>query len=148
MISNGRVVAGSLKKTSETLYTAIIAPSSTGVVSVIVDKEKFEDLSGTLNPLPSNKVEVDYDPTSVKEITYDNHVNLYPNPAKNELIISIADFDGIMRVELFDMTGKQIVDKTMENNSSLNVSHLQSGIYIANITFGNHLVQKQIVIKK
>lgn len=61
----------------------------------------------------------------------DNSINkiiMFPNPTKNQL-----NFKGLSEnidVSVYDIVGKNVLNKNLDVNESLNVSKLQSGIYI------------------
>lgn len=59
-------------------------------------------------------------------------VSLYPNPSKGFLTInSVEDTD----VTLLDVTGKKVfVQNQVKNNETINISHLQSGVYFAKLS--------------
>lgn len=73
-------------------------------------------------------------------------VKIYPNPAKNfvklELPNNIKDFN----VEISDMSGKLVL-KT-ENETEINVSDLQNGVYLCSIKANDENITRKIVIKK
>ena len=51
-----------------------------------------------------------------------------------------------MTVSVFDVLGKQVLNQTVTNNR-LNVSGLNSGIYIMKISQDNATITKKLVIK-
>ena len=78
-----------------------------------------------------------------QEIYLDRQLNAYPIPTENLLTISNVVTDGSkINLEIFDTTGKKILEKIIINDSSqfdVDVSHLQSGIYICK--FGNNAIK-------
>lgn len=71
--------------------------------------------------------------------------NLYPNPTNNGLVNISSLNDGALAVQVFDVLGKQVKQATVTNNR-LNVSDLNSGIYIVKITQNNSSTTKKLVI--
>ncbi len=68
-------------------------------------------------------------------------VQIYPNPAKNNLYLnSIEQF----QIELYDMTGKLVLQKT---GNQIDISRLPNGIYIVkgNSVSGKQFAKKLIV---
>ena len=57
---------------------------------------------------------------------------LYPNPAK--INVTIKGLNGIAQVELFDITGKKVMNLSQPVNNQFNVESLRSGIYIVRLT--------------
>ncbi|MBO6880934.1 T9SS type A sorting domain-containing protein [Winogradskyella sp.] len=70
-------------------------------------------------------------------------VSVYPNPA-SEFITVEASFH-IDDIELFDITGKQVL-KTVQTNA-IKVSHLPNGIYLLKIVTNKGSLTKKLVIK-
>jgi Secretion system C-terminal sorting domain len=63
-------------------------------------------------------------------------INMYPNPAKNELNIDSAS--DIENVSIFNLLGQEVISKSINNKSvSLNISDLQSGVYIVKTSIEN-----------
>ena len=66
-------------------------------------------------------------------------INVYPNPTK-----AILNFDGIneapIQIAVYDVLGKQVLQKTLNTNETLNVSELTNGIYT--IKFNNGFTTK------
>jgi hypothetical protein len=82
-------------------------------------------------------------------------VKLYPNPAKDEAIISMTlKHDDHVVVHVFDIEGKkvmQVVDKKMkagEQQISLNTSGLASGAYFVEIATGSQSMKVKMVVAR
>ncbi|MES2138924.1 MAG: FG-GAP-like repeat-containing protein [Bacteroidota bacterium] len=63
----------------------------------------------------------------VQELNTHTVVNIYPNPAGNTL--NITGITGKTTLLLYDVVGKLVLEKEVENNTILNTSHLVDGIY-------------------
>ena len=77
-----------------------------------------------------------------------NAVSLYPNPAKDEVIIAKNKAISLDAVAIYDVTGRLIntVDlKNMEQTETIDVSQLQSGIYFLRIHAENATITKQLI---
>lgn len=79
---------------------------------------------------------------SAKENPYlADHVKIYPNPAKETLNIDITtQTGGVFKAVLYNMAGQQLIDKTLQNNASIDVSNLQNGVYLLKIVAPNGTV--------
>jgi hypothetical protein len=67
-----------------------------------------------------------------KELNDILKLNLYPNPADNELVISAAS--EITKVEIFDLVGNRLLESYCNTKqASIDVSALVSGIYLARV---------------
>ncbi|MDR0505553.1 MAG: leucine-rich repeat protein [Dysgonamonadaceae bacterium] len=72
--------------------------------------------------------------TGVNHVAAVNAIQIYPNPVKDVLFIN-SDTP-VENVEIYDMSGKQIVNSKLSDGKSLNVSHLTAGIYL--VKAGNY----------
>jgi len=93
--------------------------------------------------LDDNWAAVNYMSASNKENNIEG-LNIFPNPANDVLNItsnSAAD----KNVQLFDLTGKKVLDITTV--STVNVSTLKAGIYVAKITEAGKTATRKVVIK-
>jgi hypothetical protein len=74
-------------------------------------------------------------------------MNLYPNPAVNEITLSVENQSEMYNVTVYDMNGKQL--KRMEQltgNTNISVSDLSAGAYFLKVQqAGNETVRKFVV---
>jgi hypothetical protein len=75
------------------------------------------------------------------KIENDIPVQIYPNPTKS--IINLKSSYDIKSLELFDLTGKLLM-KTINPQSSIDISSVQKGIYFLKISMDGGIVVKQI----
>ncbi|MBW6533450.1 MAG: family 16 glycosylhydrolase [Mariniphaga sp.] len=80
------------------------------------------------------------------EIKSFNHLKVWPNPFQDK--IRVASAEPIQRLEVFDLTGKRIFEKLVQNQNSaeLNLEGLP-GPAILKATFQNGTSKKMVVIK-
>jgi hypothetical protein len=80
--------------------------------------------------------------TGIKD--YKDNIMIYPNPASN--VVNITG-TGIVNVKIFNNLGQLIL--TQHNTNTINVSGLQTGIYLLSIeTLTKTTIQKKIIIQK
>ena len=74
--------------------------------------------------------------------------NLYPNPAKEELLI--VSQSKIQRLEIFDITGRKILEQTVNGlgKIQLTITGIESGIYIVRIITDKGNSSKKLVINR
>ncbi|MGI8893274.1 MAG: T9SS type A sorting domain-containing protein, partial [Bacteroidia bacterium] len=70
--------------------------------------------------------------TSVNELNGKNEIFVYPNPTNETLNIVGLDLNNDNKILLFDLTGRIVLEKTIESNE-INLDKLQSGIYLSQI---------------
>lgn len=75
-----------------------------------------------------------------------NEIQLFPNPANHEL--SISAIDQLKTVGIYGMTGECVLFQTDMSQSTLNVSHLDKGVYICLMETLNGEFQQKKFIKE
>jgi hypothetical protein len=72
-------------------------------------------------------------PTGLNELARQWGLEVYPNPVKNELTISLDRLPEHCTIELYDMQGKKIIEQPLKSRQQLETSLLSKGIYILKI---------------
>ena len=62
-------------------------------------------------------------------------MRLYPNPTNENYVIVQANVSGTKEIEVFDLLGKKLIDISL-NSNYLDISKLNPGIYLLNISVG------------
>lgn len=109
-----------------------------------------EDLNGELYFAGSSGIIYKIIDTSLTTDTFTkNGLSMYPNPAKTEFFIKNTGDMLLSSVTIFDLSGKVLVSKKLENSSvsSISVGALASGMYLITVSdsFGNQYQSKLII---
>ena len=72
-------------------------------------------------------------------------VSIYPNPAKDFLIIS-SDVT-INKVEVYNLLGTKVISTSKLNNNNLDISNLANGVYMMKLTSGASIASKKFIKK-
>jgi len=117
-------------------------------------------MGGTLGgDIPANfsdaVMEIDYvrvyqqSPLSMNSIGQASKASMYPNPAQDIIEISVSQEDLIKQIEIFDIAGKMIQDHNNinQNRIILNVSNLNSGLYLVSIKMHKNVITKRLIIQ-
>ncbi|WP_323787124.1 T9SS type A sorting domain-containing protein [Psychroserpens sp.] len=83
---------------------------------------------------------------SNEEFTIANGFKVYPNPTSSGFVNILSANSENMSVAVYDILGKQVINETL-NNNRLNVSALNTGVYILKVTQNNASVTKKLIIK-
>jgi hypothetical protein len=86
---------------------------------------------------------------NISEISVENKLQIYPNPADDFLTLKVEGFS-INEIEIKDITGKIIVSKTISNFSSENkidVQGLNTGVYLITVRLANNETITQKFVK-
>jgi len=72
---------------------------------------------------------------------------IYPNPAKN--VLNIVSYTvGIEKINIYNVNGQLVLNTDVNNNQkTINISSLKSGIYIVDILSENSSVKRKLIIE-
>lgn len=70
----------------------------------------------------------------LNSIQADNEFFVYPSPANNEIHFNNTKEYTLDEVSIYDITGKLVIDTGKVTNNTIDVSALQSGVYMVKIT--------------
>lgn len=90
----------------------------------------------------------DPNPSFALASTKENQIDgfeLYPNPTSEAFITISSDKRSPMKVSVFDILGKQVVQRTITDNR-LNVSNLNTGVYILRAEQDNAFTTRKLII--
>ncbi|HEX7415045.1 MAG TPA: LamG-like jellyroll fold domain-containing protein [Bacteroidia bacterium] len=89
--------------------------------------------------------------TSIKNITSSNQIKIYPNPANNEINLTISQFDNLKTssVEIYNLIGECVHRQVLKSSNSLiNVADLSNGVYFVTVTNGEETSTEKIIVNK
>lgn len=76
-------------------------------------------------------------------------VKVYPNPTKGIINILLPQISEATTLTLFDISGRQILQKETSNTSEiLNIENLSQGVYILNIESGYLKTSKKVILNR
>ncbi len=83
------------------------------------------------------------------ENSLSNTLNVFPNPTNGIVTVSLSDELGQSEIELTSTSGQLVLSKEIENttNAKLDVSHLNSGVYILKLKADNRTGVKKLIIE-
>ncbi len=86
--------------------------------------------------------------SSVNEISETN-INIYPNPAANDVIINTSSVKNASELSIYDITGRNVYTEKLSGQKqiTLNVSGFASGIYNIIVSGDNTVTAKFSVVK-
>jgi hypothetical protein len=91
---------------------------------------------------------------NTQTIDLSNHINIYPNPASNYLNIEAKDVQ-IETIEIYDLTGRRVLqDQNLINNRlnnssrQLGINNLSNGMYIVHIKTNLGVWNEKITVFK
>ena len=85
--------------------------------------------------------------TGVDENQFADGVSIYPNPASEFINVNFKSSSKNVSVKIYDATGRLVknIDNAKTGESSINISELESGLYMMNVNDGKSSVTKRFV---
>lgn len=77
---------------------------------------------------------------------FSERLQLYPNPVTDGLVHIETPIPGEKQVIVFDILGKKIIDTVLQD-TQLNVSALETGVYLLQVTQANETATKKLIVK-
>ena len=62
-----------------------------------------------------------------------NNITVFPNPSTESFTITIADFDETLQLEVYDISGKIVLQKTHYTSTNMILHQLKAGVYFIKI---------------
>jgi len=81
---------------------------------------------------------------SVKEVSNESKLQIFPNPAQNQIIIKGADFN--LNYQIIDIKG-QVVKAGEYSKESINIKELSKGTYIVKLIYKNQVSTEKLIIE-
>lgn len=82
---------------------------------------------------------------SVPTRTFSRNMNVYPNPAKNQVTITYeADYPVVLHI--YDINGKFLLERVFTNSINMNTSRFTKGTYLVVIKDKNNNISKKLII--
>ncbi|HKL03469.1 MAG TPA: T9SS type A sorting domain-containing protein, partial [Cryomorphaceae bacterium] len=107
----------------------------------------IDTIQGYVNPRIMCVFGLDGNPCvlSTEETVLDNSTQIYPNPSQNVLNIRNDEYR-ILRVELYDITGRLVSEEVVNNNfHTFERGGLNTGVYLMQIIFDNQRITKKVM---
>lgn len=80
------------------------------------------------------------------EDNFENTISISPNPATANYVNIVSPIEGTKEVAVYDVLGKRVINTTMVTDR-LDISNLNSGIYIIKIIQGAASATKKLVVR-
>ena len=88
--------------------------------------------------------------TGIIENSFASSINLFPNPATNNLTIALGSSNKKVQVTIADITGKVIYTTTAAETQKLevNTKDFAKGIYVVQVQSADFIITKKIIVEK
>ncbi len=83
----------------------------------------------------------------ISDITANNSLKLYPNPASGILNIKTADASKDLELSIYDVTGRQVFQSLLQNGiHTVDISSFESGVYSVIVENGNERMSTRFLV--
>ncbi len=127
----------------------VVSPTrSTSYGLVITDIKGCSSRMARIRVIPSRRKEAAFQPGNAE---FDGFFTAYPNPAVDELAISLqSEYEGPVGIRLVNMVGVTVYNSTggyaVDYYETIDVSGLPAGVYMIEVHAGNSKVLEKVVI--
>jgi len=73
-------------------------------------------------------------------------MRIYPNPVNDNFVTIISPVQGLKEIEVYSVTGRKLMD-TRTYKSTLNLSSINSGIYMVKVTINGQSKVSKLVVR-
>lgn len=86
--------------------------------------------------------------TSISIPSHSN-IQIIPNPAKEQIRVQNSSLETIQSIEIFALSGKKVLHKSYTDpNSSININHLNNGVYLIRVITPTNTISQKLVVKR
>ena len=72
--------------------------------------------------------------------------NIYPNPAKDQVNVTIKD-NTETKIEIYSILGNRVLIKKINESMALDISSLNSGLYLFKLIQNNMVTTKKLIVQ-
>ncbi|GGG05488.1 hypothetical protein GCM10011344_02440 [Dokdonia pacifica] len=90
------------------------------------------------------------DPLGIDEVSFRESVNIYPNPATDQVMLRYTGKSILQQLSIVDMNGKIVKTVDLKNFSSsqnIQTNELAKGVYFLHIIGNNNTITKKLIIR-
>jgi hypothetical protein len=89
-------------------------------------------ITSTNNCTDTAKLQLNVGPTGINDIKISN-IKIYPNPTNNIINIEGLNKNENNTIQIFDVQGKLVITKTINEKGTIDFSELNKGVYVIKI---------------
>jgi hypothetical protein len=126
-----------------------------GISTIIINGERYTcppyDIDGEVRPYANTRPEIGVDEVPVFTVgmpvsTKSQSLNIYPNPSDRLVTISVNNGAATGKVTIYNQIGKDVY-RGIPNENTIDVSNLQSGIYIVEVSYDQSRFRGKLIVE-
>jgi hypothetical protein len=75
-------------------------------------------------------------------IEFSNNINVFPNPTNENITISVNNFNGNIKTEVYDLIGNRL---QTTNETTISLRDYARGIYLLKVAYGNRVEEVKVI---
>jgi len=128
-------------------WTAFGENMPDAIVNDLHIHESEETLYAATYGRSAYKIDISGNPGSTISNTFEK-IKVYPNPASETITVSSPEQFAGLNLIFYDTNGKIVFESNIdENNATINISELETGVYYIKIYFNNKTTIKKLIVK-
>ena len=145
IVNNNQLTSLNVKNGNNSNSNLFDARNNSNLFCIQVDNVTYSTTNWT-NIDGQTSFSEDCSTLSLSNIDINKLINLYPNPAKNQISIEAPSNLTITSIGIFDLSGKQV--SLFKNISqALDITHLPSGFYMVSIELQEKIIIKKLIVE-
>lgn len=131
-------------------YSGNMNSTISGVLATTNVWTTTNNSSGSIS-LPPSSISIITLPSSFLQTSQNNfskEISVYPNPVVDKLFINNSEKNVNLVVEIYDATGRKVVEEHLSSSHFINVERLTKGSYIVKLLSEKEIVGIKKIIKK
>ncbi|MEO8762162.1 MAG: T9SS type A sorting domain-containing protein [Bacteroidia bacterium] len=85
--------------------------------------------------------------SAIQNYTATNQLRLYPNPTKNKFTVEFSSTDKQQQLQLFDISGKLILQQNISGTTTIDATNLENGIYLVQLKNRTSIGIQKIIVQ-
>ncbi len=145
---NGELILESIE--ADTLFLENISYADTGVYTCTADNSLIYFVNLHRRPV---HITIDTGTNIIVQTGIKKEINIYPNPATDNINIAAIGFKGNLNLTIYDIKGREIISSTVYLNKygqkdEVDISSLEQGIYIVEVRNSIENFTEKLIINK
>ena len=142
--ANNQLTSFNVKNGNNTIITDFEADNNPNLYCIQVDNAPYSTALWSSYIDAQTSFDENCESLGVNEESIFDTVSLYPNPSSEVFYVKGLQEDS--QIKIYDFNGRSILATTINNNQSVNVSQIPSGIYLVNIKNNLGETVKKLVV--
>ena len=116
-------------------------------VTLLIKDDGGTDLGGVDSLIVAFTININ-ETNGTGDVSVEHGFGIYPNPADNELFVSLPDESGKARIYIYNLNGKAVLISEITGNERLDLESLNEGYYLIKVVTDKNTFRSSLVINR